>query len=62
MIADNAPYHHKREIGSLASLKKANLVNLMVKHNVEYVDLPMTSTGRYELAEKEGDEDIAMCA
>ena len=57
LIADNAPYHHKREIGSLASLKKGNLVNLMVKHNVEYVDLPMTSTGRSELAEKEGDED-----
>ena len=30
LVADNVPYHHKRKIGSLASLSKAKLVDLMV--------------------------------
>jgi hypothetical protein len=42
LVADNAPYHHKREIGSLASLTKSQLVDLMTKHEVNYVDLPAT--------------------
>jgi hypothetical protein len=33
--ADNAPYHHKRVIGSLASLTKKKLIEVMVKHEVE---------------------------
>ncbi len=41
LVADNAPYHHKREIGSLASLSKKKLVELMMKHSVEYIDLPI---------------------
>ena len=57
LIADNEPYHHKRDIGSLASLKRENIVNLMVTYDVEYVDLPMILTRRHELVEKEGDED-----
>jgi hypothetical protein len=42
LVADNAPYHHKRTIGSLASLTKKKLIQLMIEHNVEYVDLPLT--------------------
>ena len=32
LVADNVPYHHKREIVSLLSLTKAKLVNLMNTH------------------------------
>ena len=35
LVADNAPYHHKRAIGSLGSLRKKKLVELMKKHKVE---------------------------
>lgn len=45
-VLDNAPYHHKREIGSLQSMKKDDLVDLMLKHEVDYVDLPVNSDAR----------------
>ena len=41
LIADNAAYHHKWEIGSIASLTKMKLIDLMQKHEVEYIDLPL---------------------
>jgi len=40
LVMDNAAYHHKRPIGSLASIKKKDLVNLMSEHQVEYINLP----------------------
>ena len=40
-VADNAPYHHKRAIGSLGNLNKMDLVQLMVDHDVDHVDLPI---------------------
>lgn len=43
LVLDNALYHHKREIGSLGNLTKKELVQLMIKYNVEYVDLPLTT-------------------
>jgi hypothetical protein len=42
LICDNAPYHHKRQIGSLSSKSKQQLLQLGVKHNIEYIDLPLT--------------------
>ena len=39
-IADNAPYHHKRKIGSLASKKKSELVALCLEFNIEYIVVP----------------------
>jgi hypothetical protein len=42
LVADNAAYHHKRVIGSLASLSKKNLIEMMAKHDVDYIDLPLT--------------------
>ena len=57
LVADNAPYHHKRNIGSLASLSKKQLVELIAKHKVEYVDLPITSDSRLELANLEEDDE-----
>ena len=57
LVADNAPYHHKRNIGSLASLSKKQLVELIAKHEVEYVDLPITSDARLELANLEDDDE-----
>ena len=40
LVADNAPYHHKRQIGSLATITKKDMVALMKEHNVKYIDLP----------------------
>jgi ribosomal protein L30E len=42
LVADNAPYHHKRVIGSLASVSKKKIVEMMVEHSVKYINLPLT--------------------
>jgi transposase len=42
LICDNAAYHHKREIGTLASKTKAELARLCTEHEIEYLDLPIT--------------------
>ena len=49
LVADNAPYHHKRAIGSLGSLNKKKLIGLMKKNKVEYINLPLTDRGRVDL-------------
>ena len=41
LVADNAPYHHQREIGSLASVTKKNLVAMMADFEVDRIDLPI---------------------
>ena len=51
LLCDNAPYHHKRDIGSLGSKTKAEICELMVKYNVEYVDLPCDSIEQVNLEE-----------
>jgi len=62
LVSDNAAYHHKRTIGSLASLTKKKLIEMMVKHDVEYIDLPITDS-RLEHAndENEAIEDRGDC-
>jgi hypothetical protein len=45
---------HKRTIGSLASLTKKKLIEMMVKHDVEYIDLPITDS-RLEHANDENE-------
>ena len=57
LVADNAPYHHKRIIGSLASVNKKNMVEMMVEHGVEYLDLPLVSEAREELAASESEDN-----
>jgi transposase len=59
LVADNAPYHHKRVIGLLASVSKNKIVNMMAGHSVEYIDLPLTDK-RMELVEDEV-EDRGNC-
>jgi len=53
LVADNAPYHHKRNIGALGNVPKKRLVGMMVSHGVEYIDLPYVTDQRYELAQSE---------
>ena len=48
LVADNAPYHHKRVIGSLGHLNKTQMVDLMVQHKVEWIDIPLVSQRRLE--------------
>jgi transposase len=45
LIQDNAPYHHKRGIPSLAGMTKRQLLDLAREHDVEFIDLPI-SVGR----------------
>jgi hypothetical protein len=40
LVADNAPYHHKWQIGCLASLTESKLVEIMESHGCDYVDVP----------------------
>ena len=57
LVADIARYHHKREVGSLGSLSKAKLVEMMGKHSVEYVDLSIANVSRQVLTTMEGDDE-----
>jgi hypothetical protein len=54
-VADNAPYHHSRQIGSLASLSKSKLIDLMVTQGCDYIDVP-SSDLRYSAIDS-GDVD-----
>ena len=49
LITDNAPYHHAREIGSLSGYSKKGLLDLMMKHDVPHLDLPLVSEERFNL-------------
>jgi hypothetical protein len=40
LIIDNAPYHHKHAVVAFGSKTKKQLVDLAVKHKVEYIELP----------------------
>ena len=57
LVADNAPYHHAREIGSLASLKKGELVSMMEEMDIDHIDLPYTQE-RMDLVNSNDDEDV----
>jgi transposase len=62
LVADNAAYHHKRVIGSLASLSKKKLIEMMTKYEVDYLDLPLTES-RFEFINEEDEriEDRGDC-
>ena len=63
LVCDNAPYHHKREIGSLANLSKGKTLELMQEYEVETIDLPITTEERKELANcgLDGVENLGEC-
>jgi hypothetical protein len=53
VVLDNAPYHHKREIGSLGSMTKAELIAVCLQHNVEYIDVTLNDARMKALDESE---------
>jgi hypothetical protein len=55
----NAPYRHTHEIGWLTSVSQEKMVNMMVKHSVRYINLPLT----YKQMELSGEdmEDRGNC-
>ena len=57
LIIDNAPYHHKRKIGSLGSKTKPELIQLCKEHDIEFLDLPNTPR-RFRILNKETVEGV----
>ena len=49
MVADNALYYHLREICYLASLLKKKLVKMIVKYDIDYVDILVKCEARNDL-------------
>ena len=43
LVMDNAPYHHKREIGSLAKKNKKEIIEICKQYKFDYLDLPYTN-------------------
>ena len=41
----------------MGSISKKKLVQLMVEHKVEYIDLPLTTTNRCDLCDLKEEED-----
>jgi transposase len=60
LICDNAPYHHKREIGSLASRTKKELVELMKTHEINYIHVPWNNNRREAHNKNTYDHDIIL--
>jgi len=56
LIADNAPYHHKRRIESLANYKKAQLVELCKEHDVAHLDIPWNDR-RFQARQASSDDE-----
>jgi len=56
LVADNAPYHHKRAIGSLNALSKKALIELAKEHSVSYLELPWTPTCQSAMEEDDDDK------
>jgi hypothetical protein len=50
LICDNAPYHHAREIGSFSTRMKGQLVELMIQHNIEYINVPWNNNRQHAFA------------
>ena len=50
LVCDNALYHHKQKIGSLASISKKKLIQMMEEYEVNHIDLPLTTSEREEFA------------
>ena len=42
LVADNAPYHHRQQIGNILSMKKSDLVKIIKKYKINYLDIPLT--------------------
>lgn len=42
LVCDNTPYRHKRKVRCLGGKNKAQLVELGLLHNVEYIDIPLS--------------------
>jgi ribosomal protein L30E len=59
MVADNAPYHHKREIGSWASLSKKKMVDLMIKYECNEIEVPLTAD-RWKVAQEGALEECGL--
>lgn len=57
LITDNAPYHHKREVGSLGNKTKKQVVEMMTKYNVQHMDLPTSTLQRANLDDEEDGVD-----
>mmetsp|Transcript_22636 Transcript_22636/g.66987 ORF Transcript_22636/g.66987 Transcript_22636/m.66987 type:complete len:176 (-) Transcript_22636:527-1054(-) len=55
MFLDNAEYHHKRGIPSLASMSKVKVCELMIKHGVTHLDLPLTEKRQVSLTPANND-------
>jgi hypothetical protein len=56
LVCDNAPYHHKREIGSMNTKTKKELLDMMTKDEVDWIELPL-NTERSEYMDENGAED-----
>jgi len=56
LVVDNALYHHKGIIGSLGSLEKKDLIEMIAIHDVEYIYLPYSSIERVNLTGTENND------
>jgi hypothetical protein len=54
VICDNAPYHHKRQIGRLSLKSKQQLLQLGTAHKIYYINLSL-SVERLELLSEIGE-------
>ena len=57
LIADNEPYHHSREIGTVSNLTKTKLVDLMIEVEVDYCNVSLIEKQVDAFQDEEDDYD-----
>jgi hypothetical protein len=58
LLLDNAPYHHKRQIGNLTSKSKKQLVGLCIKHGINKINVEWNNNRVDAYANYNVDEDM----
>jgi hypothetical protein len=58
LCLDNAPYHHKRAIGSMNNNTKKELVQLCINHNIETIIVDWNNNRIYTLQNSMDDNNI----
>jgi transposase len=58
LIMDNAPYHHKREIGTLSNKTKKELCEMCTKYSIQYIDVQWNNHRLEAYATNNFDEEM----
>ena len=57
LVLDNAPYHHKRDIGTLQGISNSKIIEMMIADVVKEIELPFIDS-RWDYYQGGNDRDM----